>query len=147
MDVAIVDIDGTVADVRHRLHFIETTPKNWKSFFDRMDEDTPIVPMIKLVKALSSKMTIFYCTGRPANYGSITTNWLNLAELPDTKNLLMRPYKNFTSDVVVKQGQVNTIRKLGYNIVVAFDDREKVIQMYKENNIMTFDCSKSFLEE
>ena len=31
MDV-ICDIDGTVADCSHRLHWIQSKPKNWKAF-------------------------------------------------------------------------------------------------------------------
>ena len=31
--LAIVDIDGVVADVRHRLHHLDRRPKNWSAFF------------------------------------------------------------------------------------------------------------------
>lgn len=28
----IVDLDGTLANCEHRRHFLETKPKDWKSF-------------------------------------------------------------------------------------------------------------------
>ena len=31
--LAIFDIDGVVADVRHRLHHLESRPKGWDEFF------------------------------------------------------------------------------------------------------------------
>ena len=31
--LAVVDIDGVVADVRHRLHYIEGKPRQWDRFF------------------------------------------------------------------------------------------------------------------
>ena len=35
----IVDLDGTLADVEHRVEFVRITPKNWKEFNDRMIHD------------------------------------------------------------------------------------------------------------
>ena len=32
--LAIVDIDGVVADVRHRLVHVQSRPKDWDAFFD-----------------------------------------------------------------------------------------------------------------
>ena len=40
---AVVDIDGVVADVRHRLAFLDRRPKDWDGFFDAAVED-PLLP-------------------------------------------------------------------------------------------------------
>ena len=37
--VAVVDIDGVVADVRHRLHHVTGRPKDWRSFFAAAADD------------------------------------------------------------------------------------------------------------
>ena len=37
--VAVVDIDGVVADVRHRLHHVADRPKDWRSFFAAAADD------------------------------------------------------------------------------------------------------------
>lgn len=38
MDI-IVDIDGTLADIRHRRHYVASKPKNWKAFNSSMHLD------------------------------------------------------------------------------------------------------------
>jgi len=35
----IVDIDGTLADVEHRVHHVQNEPKDWKSFNENMEHD------------------------------------------------------------------------------------------------------------
>ncbi|MDP6730468.1 MAG: tyrosine-type recombinase/integrase, partial [SAR324 cluster bacterium] len=39
---AIVDIDGTISDPAHRLHFVKTGKKDWKAFFEAIPNDPPI---------------------------------------------------------------------------------------------------------
>lgn len=34
----IVDIDGTVADLSHRIHFIEGEKKDWDSFYNNVEK-------------------------------------------------------------------------------------------------------------
>jgi len=34
MNVYVFDLDGTLANIDHRLHFIKTKPKNWPAFFE-----------------------------------------------------------------------------------------------------------------
>ena len=36
MDI-IVDIDGTVADLEHRRHWLDCKPKNWKEFYKNIE--------------------------------------------------------------------------------------------------------------
>jgi hypothetical protein len=31
--LAVFDLDGVLADVRHRLHFLDRRPKDWDGFF------------------------------------------------------------------------------------------------------------------
>jgi hypothetical protein len=38
--VVICDLDGTFCDIRHRLHFVKDGNKDWKSFFDNIENDT-----------------------------------------------------------------------------------------------------------
>lgn len=42
----IVDIDGTVADLSHRIHFIEGEKKDWDSFYNNVEKDKPIQHVI-----------------------------------------------------------------------------------------------------
>lgn len=46
MRAAIIDIDGTLADCRHRLHHVLPGRKrDWDAFFGEMDDDDLIWPV------------------------------------------------------------------------------------------------------
>jgi hypothetical protein len=47
-NIILCDIDGTVANNDHRQHFLEGK-KDWDGFFDKLDEDEPIRPIINKV--------------------------------------------------------------------------------------------------
>ena len=38
----IFDVDGTIADVEHRRHFVSQKPADWKSFRNSTVFDTPV---------------------------------------------------------------------------------------------------------
>jgi hypothetical protein len=40
--LAVFDIDGVLADVRHRLHLVEGRPKDWDGFFAAAADDPPL---------------------------------------------------------------------------------------------------------
>ena len=40
---AVIDLDGVVADTRHRLHLVERQPKDWEAFFAAARHD-PVLP-------------------------------------------------------------------------------------------------------
>lgn len=76
--IVIVDIDGTIADVRHRLHHIKgTRRKDWQAFFEAMEHDIPISAMIAKVHELEKDHDIIVVTGRPEHYRKRTEKWLN----------------------------------------------------------------------
>lgn len=41
----VFDIDGTLADLSHRRHHVESRPKNWDAFFEDISEDKPNAPL------------------------------------------------------------------------------------------------------
>ena len=63
--VVLVDMDGTLADSRHREHFVQGKRKNWKAFFDAMDADEPNSAIAEWVRELAKSYDIVIVTGRP----------------------------------------------------------------------------------
>lgn len=62
----IFDMDGTLADINHRRHFVERKPKDWNSFYEGMIGDTPIQPVVMMAQLLKSAgHRIIIATGRP----------------------------------------------------------------------------------
>ena len=74
--LAVVDIDGVVADVSHRLHHLSAKPKDWGSFFAAAADDPPLDEGIRRVKALLADHEVVYLTGRPEWLRKDTEKWL-----------------------------------------------------------------------
>jgi uncharacterized HAD superfamily protein len=131
--IVIVDIDGTIADVKHRLRHIEGKgKKNWKAFFEAMDDDGPIDPVISRVRELSADHEIVMLTGRPSSYGDRTRAWLKRFDVPFDQ-LLMRGSGDRRQDFVTKE---DLLRKLDIERVeLAIDDRSPVCDMYERYGI------------
>ena len=63
----ISDIDGVLADCKHRLYLVKGDYKLWDEFYsdDRVAQDTPIEEGAKLLEALASGWNeLILCTGR-----------------------------------------------------------------------------------
>lgn len=141
--IAIVDIDGTLADLTHRLHYLQETPKNHEEFFHDAVMDSPIESIWKAVRILkASGHCVIILSGRPANTGNDTESWL-LAEQYMTESLeplpfdhlLMRQTGDHKPDDQVKRQLFEMMLKAGLkieSIKVVIDDRESVCALWRE---------------
>lgn len=121
--LAVFDIDGVVADVRHRLHHLRT-PKSWTAFFAAADED-PLLPAgARLVAELAGEHEIVWLTGRPAWLRQTTAGWLVRHGLPGTE-LHLRPARDHRPARLYK---VEVLRRLAPRGLAAFvDDDPEVV--------------------
>lgn len=78
----MLDIDGVVADVRHRLHHLESRPKDWSAFFAGAASDPPLPAGVDLARELAASHDIVWLTGRPERLRRVTTEWLRRHSLP-----------------------------------------------------------------
>jgi len=123
--LAVFDIDGVLADVRHRLHHIGTRPKDWASFFASADADPLLSEGYERVRELAATHDIVFLTGRPQSNRKLTEAWLDQHGLPRGR-LFMRPSRDFRPARVFK---AETLRKLSADreIAVIIDDDPQVI--------------------
>jgi hypothetical protein len=122
--IAVFDIDGVVADVRHRLHLLEKRPKDWPAFFAAAAADPGLSAGIDRVLAAAADHDIVWLTGRPSSLRAVTRRWLADHGLPVTE-LIMRSHRDFRPAPVLK---VAELEKLRYREVSLFvDDDAKVI--------------------
>ena len=64
--MAVFDIDGVLADVRHRLHHVASRPKDWDAFFGAAADDPPLTEGLGAVATADrAGHVIVYLTGRP----------------------------------------------------------------------------------
>ena len=81
--LAVVDIDGVVADVRHRLHHVRR--RHWHRFFDAADRDPLLAAGADLVAGLAARHEVVWLTGRPEWLRPVTADWLARHRLPGTE--------------------------------------------------------------
>lgn len=149
MKCYIFDIDGTLADLSHRLHFIKDGNKDWASFKHFCFADKPIWHTINLARTLwyaaradrhdvhydGPEWEIVLMSGRNQCQRVMTIDWLrDVACLPDMP-LFMRSDGDFRADHVVKAELLQQVRANGFEPIMAFDDRNQVVQMWRANGI------------
>lgn len=135
----IFDIDGTLADASHRLHYVTAGNRDWDAFFAAMGKDT-IVPAIRdLLWLLEDRSHIVLCTGRPDNYREVTKRWLSDNTVP-YRELYMRAAGDHRADYVVKAEMLRAMRVDGYKPWLAVDDRPSIVKMWRENGITCLQC-------
>lgn len=135
MDCYIFDIDGTLANGEHRVHHLAGKPKRWDLYNAAMAADTVHEHVATLCRQLSAIAPIIYCTGREAVFRDVTLAWLARNKLDFHAALHMRRAKDYRGDDVVKFDMLEAIRGAGYNPTMAFDDRNRVVAMWRANGV------------
>lgn len=121
--LAVFDIDGVVADVRHRLHHLDR-PKSWPAFFAAADEDALLPEGARLVADLARAHEIVWLTGRPAWLRDTTTDWLARHGLPG-RELHLRPGRDYRPARLYK---LEVLQRLAPRGLAAFvDDDPEVV--------------------
>lgn len=137
----ICDIDGTVADIDHRLHFVKGEKKRWGDFFDAMWEDTVRQDTLDMIlRYKEAGRRIIFVSGRPEKYSIITENWLRRWNIP-YDGLIMRPDKDSRPDYEIKRDILRTYFQIP-RIDVVFDDRPSVIRMWRSLGLEVIDMGK-----
>jgi uncharacterized HAD superfamily protein len=87
--LAAVDIDGVLADVRHRLRHLRQRPKDWDAFFAAAADDPLLDEGLAVAHRLAEDHELLYLSGRPERCRSDTQRWLAAHRLP-AGDLLLR---------------------------------------------------------
>jgi phosphoglycolate phosphatase-like HAD superfamily hydrolase len=138
----IFDLDGTLAliDKRRSNAAKENGKINWKVFFspENIQLDEPNIAVIKTFQAMKQagfEVGIF--SGRDSISRKETEVWLkeNGIQFDFFK---MRPQGSHTPDDVLKKMWLDEMISDGKEILCVFDDRDKVVKMWRENGISCF---------
>jgi phosphoglycolate phosphatase-like HAD superfamily hydrolase len=133
MKCYLFDIDGTIADCSHRVHHIEN--KDWRAFFAACGDDAPIPHIIELAQDLTSAgRVIVYVSGRSDECRRQTSIWLGRHELP-AGALYMRKAGDHRPDNLVKAELLDQVIADGFEPIMAFDDRNQVVKMWRERGV------------
>ena len=153
MKSIVFDIDGVLADCSHRLHYMQKPIKDYDKFYSDKEilKDKVLKNGQMLFNAIDrsieedyrsksgelEKVRIAFITGRNESCRFATKKWLwdNITNL--TVGLRMRPTNDWRPAHEVKKTLIE--RYIGFeNILFAFDDDDKVNEMYKKHGIICY---------
>jgi len=147
----IFDLDGTLADIenRRKLSVKANGKMDWDIFFSSrlIETDEPKESVIEMARVLSNAgHKIAILSGRSKATKQVTMDWLDKHEVPFNV-LKLRPTSHpwkFMPDDKLKQGWLDDLwpDDKKDNIVCVFDDRDKVVQMWRENGLNCFQVAE-----
>lgn len=123
---------------------------DWKSFYEACDKDTPIEPVIDIWNqqiSLGMMGVHQIWSGRCVSVRNNTIKWLDKYLLCfNSNNLKMRPIGDYTPDNKLKERWLDEAISQGETIDFVFDDRPKVIRMWRRRGIFVFDVNQTEIE-
>ncbi len=142
--VVICDIDGTLADNSHRNHLVSDLEtgkkKDWKAWYAGLGEDKVRLEVAKqIIDEYNKGKTIILVSGRSAHWKKQTEDWLAKNNLGFPFTLIMRGENDHREDTLVKQDILNTYFPDKSVIDKVYDDRPRVIRMWRENGLEVVD--------
>ena len=128
--LAVFDLDGTIADVRHRLRFVTQAPRDWDAFFAAAPEDPPLAEGVALARGSAAECEVVYLTGRPERCRADTEAWLAAQGLPDgplhmRRDDDRRPARRTKLEVLRRMARGRTVRMLVDDDELVCDEAER----------------------
>lgn len=137
--IIVFDVDGTLCDATHRLHYWKEKPKNWDKFMSEAINDAPIKPICKLARDMwAAGHTILLCTGRGEESRNITERWMVKNNIL-VDSIYMRAEGDRRSDEIVKIELLEKIVDQFGQPDVWFDDRPRVVKALRANGVYVVD--------
>jgi phosphoserine phosphatase len=142
----IFDLDGTLALIEHRKHYIEDRedPQRWRKFYAACDKDQPNLGVLRTLERLRhAGADIWIFSGRSDEVRAKTVEWLTthtsfMSHDLDTA-LVMRRAGDYTVDDELKQQWLNDmLHEDRERLVAVFDDRDRVVAMWRANGVTCF---------
>ena len=135
-----MDIDGTLADVEHRVHHVQQEPKDWKSFNSKMEHDVLNIWCRDIIAAMAKEgLDIILLTGRGESRRKDTEVWLAKHEI-GFNELFMRPKFDSREDFVLKKNIYQDFIKEKYDVLFVIEDRLSVVKMWRELGLVCLQC-------
>lgn len=165
--IILCDIDGTVANIEHRRHYISDAPcsycadwtekakarvtcmkcdgtgvrnvHRWDKFNEACIHDTPNIHVIETVMALKVAIgaQLWMTSGRDDSVKPQTLWQLNKFGVKHNM-LLMRGSGDGTPDDELKERWLTDGTIPRKRVYCAFDDRDRVVSMWRRNQVMCF---------
>lgn len=144
----IFDLDGTLCDIMHRVHYVRGEHKNYNAFFRACVDDKPIDDVIDCLRShIRAGDNVEIWSGRSDMVREESEKWLNLhigrcfyhdGDFIWAAQLLrrMRPAHDFQPDDQLKlKWLYDEIDRTGRPPDMIYDDRQRVVDMWRANGV------------
>ena len=134
--VVVFDIDGTLANIQHRRHWVMSKPKNWRAFNAGMAQDTPNEDIVWMLHTFRSQsdVRIVICSGRGSENRAVTEAWL-AEHVGAYDALYMREERDYRADSIVKVELLEQIERDFARPWLWVDDRQQVVDAIRAQGI------------
>jgi hypothetical protein len=147
--IAIFDIDGTLANIDHRLNISDGKgkimhPSALKQYAMQDRLNTPVADWLC---SAQKDVVIFIVSGRGTDEAVTTDNWL-LQNRINPDRIFMRQGGDNRADTIVKQEILTRIDSIygKYSIEFVVDDRPAVVQMWRNNGLKVYPVNQESWE-
>ena len=135
----VFDVDGTIADVEHRRHFVNgntmdgRTNNDWVSFRKETVNDTPVQWVCDIAKRfIAQGDEVAFFSARNESEREITEKQISEWIGDGHKGVFLRPDDSYEPDEVFKSELADKFEEMGGKIDLVFDDRNKVVDMWRQ---------------
>ena len=149
----VFDIDNTMADNKHREHYMQEGKKDWKGFFSQMHNDK-VVPAVQFLYQMVETFNMslkencsddwndylvpIFCSARPDDYRKVTKEWLCENGVGWYDRLIMRGRNDYRRDDLVKEQMLDFEILPRYKVEFWCDDRDQVVSKIRSRGIPVF---------
>jgi|TARA_B100001964_G_scaffold192604_2_gene215388 phosphoglycolate phosphatase-like HAD superfamily hydrolase len=139
----VFDVDGTLMDINHRRHYVEQKPKDFEAFRKDMIHDTPNEDVVMMAKVLrEAGHRIIIATGRMIDDIDITVKQLKDAGVWFDAIYTRSKSDKYKPDSEVKEQYLEFMKADGFTPTIVFDDRDKVVDMWRRNGLRVFQVDR-----
>lgn len=131
----IVDLDGTLVDVRDIEHHVSGPEQDYAAFHAASADapaDAEVLTAVREVHA--SGLAVLVVTSREFVWRDLTLDWLVAHEVPYDE-LVMRIVGDYRPDHVVKAEMLDRLEADGYVVQRAWEDRDEIAELWAGRGI------------
>ncbi|MEZ0212468.1 MAG: AAA family ATPase [Xanthobacteraceae bacterium] len=140
----IFDLDGTLADIEHRVHHVRDGKREWDEFFAACSDDRLHHHVRETLDAhLARGNRVEIWSGRSDVVRAETETWLIANRIDPDLLTHMRAEGDNTPDVQLKRFWLNQLHDSERPDLV-YDDRQRVVDMWRDEGIPCFQVTANW---
>lgn len=139
--LVVVDLDGTLANIDHRVDLVRREKPDWDAFHRACVNDVPNPWAVKLINEMARAygIRLVIVSARSKIVEQETKDWLNnhveAFFTGDVELFMLREAGDHTEDVELKMRWLKEVAGGPSKILMAIDDRQKVVDAWRRAGV------------